>query len=72
MRRMSRAEMIEEYNLTYDECHDIPDPEECPECEDGHLYPDGKERYGADADGNRWVWLYHIKCDECGYEGGSF
>jgi len=70
--RMSRAEMIEEYNLTYDEVYDVPDPEVCPECGEQSFFPSGSEMYGTDRDGNRGVKLYYFTCAECGYEDSSF
>ena len=72
MRGMSRSELIEEYNLTYDEIYDIPEPEECPECGEQTVFPNGSEMYGTDADGRRGVKLYYHLCSECGYEGESF
>ena len=54
----------------WDEGHDYPDDkdcEDCPECGEGLLRYQGKEKYGADRDGNRWEMRYHYECDNCGY-----
>ena len=69
---MRRAEMIEKYNLSYDEIYDVPEPETCPDCGEQTLLPSGSENYGADRDGNRGRKLYYFTCSECGHEGSSF
>jgi len=69
---MSRAEAMEHYGLSPEECYDVPEPEVCPECKEQTLFPNGKEMYGTDRDGRRGVPLYYHICSECGYEGESF
>lgn len=69
MERMSRAELIDRYNLSVEECYDIPEPGICPECGEQTLFATGKENYGADADGRRGVMITNYGCSECGYEG---
>ena len=69
---MSIKEMMDRYELSPEECYDIPEPATCPECENDSLFPSGSENYGTDRDGNRGVKLYYSLCSECGYEGESF
>jgi rubredoxin len=65
-------DMIERYNLSPEECYDIPDPQDCPECGQQTLFPNGSEMENTDADGRRGIRVYYSICSECGFEGASY
>jgi hypothetical protein len=42
------------------------DPQPVAECD--HEWKREREQYGADADGNRYIWVYFDRCRKCGEE----
>ena len=74
---MMEAEMrAEEWEIRMekggDDYLDYDEPRTCPECEEGCMIANGRTLEDTDADGRRGRYMRWFKCDECGFEEGSY
>lgn len=58
-------EILAEYDAIEEQ---VANGELCPEDGEPHLWIEGQELYGEDADGNRGVWVNFKRCHKCGEE----
>ena len=65
--------MEDRYELTYEDFYgeDYGDQKfyECPECNHSWYQKEARSYEGADADGNRSIWVVVVECPKCGYDG---